>query len=101
MSAFLERTNSKELVMLAADIRKRYNTARERLCNDAKRYYNQSIASTYYSEEMLISEATECGKLKAQYLEICNVLKSRGLRATVSDDWVYDDGSRLHIETLV
>ena len=84
--SYLENLESRELVLLATDIRHEYHKIRDRFKSKAMSYYNQSIASSYHKEEDLRNLLTRCETLKKQYLDICEVLKSRGIRPVV-DGW--------------
>lgn len=80
----LDEMESTELVVYAADIRKRYNDARSRFYNDARHYYNQSIAGSYHKEETLMEEIKECERIKKHYADVCDILRSRGVKPDIS-----------------
>ena len=91
MSIFLENSDTDSLMILANNFRKEYNKKRELWYRDATRYFHQAIASDYCKEECLISSIEECAKLKLQYKEVCDILKSRGCHASIGDSWTIED----------
>lgn len=70
--------DSRDLLLIANDIRKEYNKKREYWHNNATRYFHQALTSNYITEERLMYELAECKKLKEEYCKVCDILKSRG-----------------------
>lgn len=77
----LDDMESSELLVYASEVRKQYNDIRRRFFNDSRHYYNQSIAASYYKEEDLIDTLEECRRVKAHYMDICDILKARGIKS--------------------
>ena len=98
MSIFLENSDTKDLMLLANNLRKEYNKKRELWYRDATRYFHQAIASHYCTEEALASGIEDCGRLKAQYGEVCDILKKRGYHPVIGDAWMLDDA---HIDVTI
>ncbi len=96
--SILDDMESDELVVYAAGIRKEYNDARSRFFNDARHYYNQSIAGSYYKETDLIEQLNKCERIRKHYIDVCDILKNRGLRPYISilrrsNDCVFKEAS--------
>lgn len=68
-----------ELLIMANNVRRDYNKTREDCRRLYNRYYNQSIASSYISEDELVEHIEKCRQLKQQYADICIILKSHGI----------------------
>ena len=76
--AYISTVDSDHLVILAADLRRRYNKARDDFYNTSRHYYHQSISGSYYKEDILIEKLEKCRDLKDQYMALRDILKSRG-----------------------
>lgn len=92
MSAFLDTFNTNDLMLLATDIRGQYSKKKQTFYNLSQRYYMQAIASNYYKEDDIADALEECRRLKAQYLDICEILKGRGYYYACGDKWQSKDG---------
>lgn len=87
-----------DLMLRANDIRKRYNRARETLFNRMQQYYRQSISSSYYKEEDMIEELEACAKLKAEYLEIRDILAGFGVKPAQMGGWTRANNNALFVK---
>lgn len=89
MSTYLESMDTRELILLSADVRHDFHKAKERLKKVVGYYYNQSIASTYHKEEDIAMLVNRCKNLKKQYLEMRDILLDRGVqeRELMTSSW--------------
>ena len=76
----LETIDTRDLVLLANDMHQQYSEAKEDLYNTAKRYFTQSIGSSYLSEDVLIEKIELCRHLKEEYIEIKAILTDRNVK---------------------
>lgn len=81
--SYIDNLGSDRLLTVAADLRKRYNDARKEFYDASRHYFNQSIASNYYTEAALSEKLEKCRKLKEQYSEIKAILHSRNVHTDV------------------
>lgn len=85
--SYLESIDNKELILLANDIYRDYNSVRERMFNKVKQYYNQSINGKYHKEEDIVASLERLKRLKEQYKDIYDLLTARGYQQLASGDW--------------
>lgn len=86
--SYLESIDTRELLLLSADIRHDFHKAKESLKRKVGYYYNQSIASTYHKEDDILVLVNRCKSLKKQYLDMRDVLLSRGVKdRELMPDW--------------
>lgn len=58
-------------------IEKEYYQTREMLFNTTRRYFNQSIASNYISEQSLLDLVFSCRNIKDKYMTTQKILKEK------------------------
>ena len=101
MVDYLAHLGSKELMLLANDLRKDYNKACEHLKKKVEYYSRQSIASTYHKEEDIQASLDRCRELKRQYMDLRDALLERGLKPDIggwreSNNTLYAEKDILH-----
>jgi len=85
--SYIETIDSENLMVLASDIRAQYNKLRFEFNSKETGYFRQSISSQYHKEDDLIEMLSRLKTLKTRYIDICNVLKGRGLTQAGEDRW--------------
>lgn len=99
--SYLEKFESGDLLILANDIRTKYNKLRQDYYKMSIQYYRQPISTQYYKESKLREMLDELEKLKQRYIVIRDILASRGIKAGLNGNWHDSNNMLFNINHLL